>query len=86
MVVLAPEGLSYKVVAKVPAVQLPIRVLATKSNGWHDIRISREEPFLVFDGRTYGNPSPGQGPNRVAKGKIVIPATARDEPLFQGSP
>src|ERR1700758_2721131 len=37
MLILAQEGTSYRVVTRVPAVRLPIRVLDAKSNGWRDI-------------------------------------------------
>src|SRR5271169_407154 len=39
MLILVPEGSSYRKVGGIPAVNPPIRVLATKSNGWHDITV-----------------------------------------------
>jgi hypothetical protein len=59
MLILAPDGGSYRVVTKTTVTRLPIRVLTTKSNGWHDItviaRINGIEPLyetvLVFDGK-----------------------------------
>src|SRR5579859_3880939 len=65
MLILAPEGASYRVVTKTTITRPPIRVLATKSNGWHDISvvvsgggISVHEVELSFDGKTYpSNPS-----------------------------
>jgi len=49
MLVLDPKGSSYKVVAHIPTVRLPISVLTAKSSGWHDIRVSRQVPVLSFD-------------------------------------
>ena len=94
MLILAPEGTSYRVVTKAPVTRLPIRVLATKSNGWHDIsvvaRINGIEPLyeevLSFDGETYtSNPfAPSTPPFKGEDhGKIVIPATAKGAPLYQ---
>ena len=59
--VLAPQGSSYKVVAHLTITRLPIRVLKTKSNGWHDITVQMQgggivnayEAKLSFNGRTY---------------------------------
>ena len=54
MLILAPGGTSYRVVTKVPAVRLPIRVLDAKSNGWRDIgvvaRKSGVEPLYEATG------------------------------------
>lgn len=81
--ILVPEGPTYKVLTKLTAVQLPIRVLAATSNGWHSLGVwvqgggilSGYEAILVFDGKTYAtNPTvpPAQRSNGKAKGKIVI--------------
>jgi len=94
MLILAPEATSYRVVTKTTITRLPVRVLATKSNGWHDIsvvaRINGNEPLyeaiLSFDGRTYPS-NPSTPPARRLKGKVpgetVIPVTAKDKPLYQ---
>ncbi len=37
--VLAPTNSSYKIVSKITITRPPIRVLVTKSNGWHDIAV-----------------------------------------------
>jgi hypothetical protein len=91
MLILAPEGGSYKVVTKTPTVKLPIRILTTKSNGWHDIgvvgRINGVEPLyeavLSFDGKTYpeslSDARPSQG---EVQGKTVITQTAKDTLLY----
>src|SRR5215469_8863420 len=39
LLVLAPSGASYKLITKTPIVRLPIRVLTTKTNGWHDLSV-----------------------------------------------
>lgn len=64
--VLARLGLSYRLITKIPITRLPIRVLGTRSNGWHDIGVwvrgggilPGYEADLSFDGRGYpSNPS-----------------------------
>jgi hypothetical protein len=92
--ILAPEGTSYRIVTTITVVRLPIRVLATKSNGWHDIsvvtRINGIEPtyeaILSFDGKSYpSNPSmpPARRLDGKVEGQIVMPVTAEDKPLYQ---
>jgi len=92
--ILAPDGASYRVVTKITITRLPIRVLATKSNGWHDIgvvaRISGNEPLseaiLSFDGKTYPS-SPSMPPARrsdaKAEGKTVMAATVESRDLYR---
>ncbi len=88
LLILAPEGTSYRVVTRVPAVRLPIRVLTTKTNGWHDLTVVAGNPLseviLPFDGKAYpGNASmpPAQPLSGKVAGKIVMPETAEDQPL-----
>jgi len=90
--ILSPELTSYKVITRVPAVRLPIRVLDAKSNGWRDIgvlaRKSGVEPLyeaiLSFDGKSYPiSVSEAEESTGKAKGKIVIAATAKAKPLYQ---
>jgi hypothetical protein len=94
MLILSPEGTSYRVVTKTTVTRLPIRVLDTKSNGWHDIsvvaRINGIEPLyetmLPFDAETYpSNPSmsPARRLDGKVHGKIVMPVTAEGTPLYQ---
>ena len=91
MLILAPEGTSYKVVTKTTVTRLPIRMLATKSNGWHDIsvvaRTNGVEPLydsiLSFDGKTYPGSPPARRLGGKVERKIVIPVTADDIPLYQ---
>lgn len=64
--VLAPRRTSYKVTTGISISRPPIRVLAAKSNGWHDIAVWVQgggilpgyEARLSFNGQTYpSNPS-----------------------------
>ena len=66
MLVLVPKDDSFNVVAKTTVTQLPVRVLTTRSNGWHDIGVWVQgggiqpgyEAGLSFNGRTYpSNPT-----------------------------
>ena len=93
MLILAPQGSAYKVVTKTTVTRPPIRVLTTKSNGWHDIAvrvvgggiIDGYDAKLSFDGRKYpSNPSvpPALRVAEQAAGKVVIPVEAVGEPLF----
>jgi hypothetical protein len=91
--ILAPEGLSYKVITSITIARLPIRVLTTKSNGWHDISVwvhgggvqPGYEAILSFDGKTYPrNPTvpPARPLLKKVPGRVVIPYEAEDTPLF----
>jgi hypothetical protein len=94
--ILAPKDSSYKIVTKITITRPPIRVLTTKSNGWHDITVRVQgggtirayEAKLSFDGRTYpSNPSttPARRLAEKAPGEEVVPVTALTEggtPLY----
>jgi hypothetical protein len=94
--ILVPKDSSYTVVTKITIVRPPIRVLATKSNGWHDIAvrvqgggiINAYDAKLSFDGRTYPrNPSvfPARRLVEEVAGEEAIPVTALTEkatPLY----
>lgn len=93
MLILAPEGVSYRVVTETTVTRLPIRVLATKSNGWHDISVivagggihPGYEAELSFDGKTYpSNPSvrPTRPLTNKVQGEILISAAAKDRLLY----
>lgn len=90
--ILAPQGSSYKVVTKITVTRPPIRVLTTKSNGWHDIAVRVQgggiarayEAKLSFDGKTYPrNPSTPPARRLIQKvaGKVVVPSAAKGTPL-----
>ena len=93
MLVLEPKGASYKAISQTTVTRLPIRVLAIKSNGWHDIGvwvqgggiIQGYEADLPFSGGTYPhNPStpPARRLEEKVAGEVVVPKTAVGEPLF----
>lgn len=90
--ILSPEGSSYHVIAKIPIVQLPIRVLPTKSHGWRDISVLVEgggepsyEAKLSFDGKTYpSNPSmpPSIRLRQRVKGTVIVPSSIEGAHLY----
>jgi hypothetical protein len=91
--ILAPDGSSYNIITQTSVTQLPIRVLSTKTNGWHDLAVGVAgggiQPGyaarLRFDGSTYpSNPTvpPAQELRTKIEGKIVIPADATGAPLY----
>ena len=90
MLILAPEGTSYNVVSKIPAVRLPIRVLTAKANGWHSIGVIVRksgtaplyEAILSFDGKSYPYVSDGAESHGKVEGKLVMPAAVKLRPLY----
>jgi hypothetical protein len=93
MLILAPEGETYRVVTKTTVTRLPIRVLTTKSNGWHDISVEVAgggiqpgyEAELSFDGKSYpSNPTvtPAHRSNGKVQGRTVITETTKDQALY----
>jgi len=92
--ILIPEGTSYGVVTETTVTRLPIRILNTKSNGWHDISVvvagggiqPGYEAILSFDGKTYpSNPTvaPARRSSGEIQGKIVLPVTAEEQLLYE---
>lgn len=91
--ILTSEGSSYKVITSISIAHLPIRVLTTKSNGWHDISVvvagggivDAYEAKLSFNGKKYpGNPTVPPAKRLVKKvpGKVVISDATGDTPLY----
>lgn len=92
-VILTPEGSSYRVITKISIAWPPIRLLATKSHGWHDLGVWVQgggtqpgyEARLSFDGKRYPfNPSTPPAKRiagRVA-GKVVVSQTVEGTPLY----
>jgi hypothetical protein len=91
--ILVPNGSSYTVVTRTTVTQLPIRVLNSRTKGWHDVAVWVEgggiepgyEARLRFNGNKYPS-NPTVAPalhlrSRVA-GKIVIPRSAEGISLF----
>ena len=94
--VLMPSGPKYVLVTKIIITRPPIRVLRTKSNGWHDLVIHVQgggvvhgyDAKLQFDGKSYPI-SPTVPPAKVlttkAGGTVAVPLTALIEggrPLY----
>jgi hypothetical protein len=93
MLVLVPKGSSYRVVTETTITRLPIRVLVTKSNGWHDLGVWVQgggiqpgyEADLPFAGGTYpSNPStpPARRLEEKVAGEVVVPLAAEGTPLY----
>jgi len=81
--VLARDGDSWRVLAKISVTRPPIRVLTTKSNGWHDIAAWVQgggiqpgyEAELRFDGKRYpanASVAPARPILGKAEGEVVI--------------
>ena len=74
--ILKQDGSSWKIVTNMTIVNLPIRVLATRSHGWHSIGVWVQgggiqpgyEAELIFNGKTYPT-NPTVPPARKLKGK-----------------
>ena len=92
--ILAPNGSSYRLVAKITISQPPIRVLASRSNGWHDISVHVQgggiqpgyEAQLLFDGKTYpSNPStpPARRLTEKVPGDVIVSARGEGSPLYE---
>jgi hypothetical protein len=91
--ILSPKDASYDVVAKITVTRLPIRVLTTKSNGWHDIAVRVQgggvirayDAELRFNGQTYpNNPTvpPAVPLHKEPVGKVVVPLGIVGKPLY----
>lgn len=91
--VLAPDNSSYRIVSKITITWPPIRVLATKSHGWHDIAVWVQgggiqpgyEARLSFNGKSYPtNPSvpPARPLVEKIRGEVVVPSTAKGMHLY----
>lgn len=92
--VLASTKSSFRVVSKIAVTRPPIRVLDTKSKGWHDISVRVQggglqagyEARLSFDGETYpSNPSLPSCQRLIKKvaGQVVVHLAAEGTPLYQ---
>ena len=89
---LEPGDGSFRVIEKFTLVRLPIRVLASKSHGWHDLAmpvagggiINGYMALLRFDGRKYpSNPSmaPRLPVNRTREG-TEVPLSEKGIPVY----
>jgi hypothetical protein len=93
--ILVPKDSSYTVITEMSLVSQPIRVLNTKSSGWHDVGVWVQgggiqpgyEARLSFDGREYpSNPTvpPAHPFAKEVSGKIVVSRSAIGQPLYPG--
>jgi hypothetical protein len=93
MLVLTPNGSSYRVVTETTITWPPVRVLRSKTNGWHDISVWIQgggiqpgyEAELSFDGTTYpSNPSvpPAKRLGSKMAGQVVVPKTEVGSPVY----
>jgi hypothetical protein len=94
MLILTPEGDSYRILAKTTITHPPIRVLARVSHGWRSVSIwvrgggilQGYEVELQFDGKTYeSNPNLAPRLSEGVPGQVVIPDYTYgkgDKPLF----
>ncbi len=93
MLILVPQRPSYRVVGSITIAWPPVRVLKTKSHGWHDIAVWVQgggiqpgyEAVLSYDGRRYpNNPTvpPARAASQKPKGNTVIPALSKGVPVY----
>ncbi|MGB7552731.1 MAG: hypothetical protein WBM04_00045 [Candidatus Korobacteraceae bacterium] len=91
--ILVPEDSSYKVISSITVGWPPVRVLRTKTKGWHDLGIwvqgggiqTGYEADISFDGKAYpSNPSipPARRLTEKVAGKTVIEKDAVGVPLY----
>lgn len=94
MLILDSDGASYKLVTQTTVTRLPVRILNSKSNGWHDLSVvvagggiqPGYEALLSFDGKTYPtNPTvpPARPLKDKVEGRTVLSSATKDEPLYQ---
>jgi hypothetical protein len=96
MLVLEPEGSSYRVITRTTITQLPIRILRSTTNGRHDLGVWVQgggvqpgyEAILSFNGKMYPN-NPSMPPAKKSAGKapgaIALSATTATKPLYSNS-
>ncbi len=93
MLILAPSGSGFRVITRTTITQLPIRVLSSTTDGWHDLGVwvrgggiqHGYEVKLRFNGKKYpSNPSmpPAQQLNPKAVGRVVIAADSPGVSLY----
>jgi hypothetical protein len=91
LLLLTPQGSTYRVIARVPTVRPPVQVLSEATNGWRNITVrtgnggsqGRSEAELRFDGETYVKGSARVSPS-ASRAEIIITEAARD--IQNGTP
>jgi hypothetical protein len=90
MLVLTPEGGTFRTVSNSAITNLPIRVLPARSNCWRSLAVTVQgggiqpgyEAELRYDGKEYpSNPSvpPAEKLSGTPPGEVLIPQAAYDE-------
>jgi hypothetical protein len=93
MLILEPKGSTYRVITKVTITRPPIRVLSTKTNGWHDLAVRVQgggivhayEAKLPFNGKSYpinASMPAAQPLTTEIAGEVVMPTSVAGEPLY----
>jgi hypothetical protein len=86
-----PEGNSWREVAELTIVNLPVRLLNTRNRGWHDLAVQvrgggieiPREARIRFNGRTYAsNPSLAPRIRGRPPGRPLIGEGGESRPLF----
>lgn len=86
-----PRGNSWREVAELTIVNLPVRLLAARNHGWHDLAVRvrgggvdrPREARIRFNGRTYAsNPSLAPRLRGRAYGRILLGEGSESHPLF----
>ena len=91
--ILAPEDSSYKIVTKITVTRLPIRILTTKTNGWHDLTVRVQgggiarsyEAKLSFNGKSYlknASMPPARRLIQKVLGEVVVPLSAKGVAIY----
>jgi hypothetical protein len=86
MLILVPEGDSFKSIKRMPTVVLPISMLKNKTNGWHDICLVTGRPLdeavLSFNGRTYLNQRARVSSDQI-EGEALLTKSTHSLALYQ---
>jgi hypothetical protein len=86
-----PQGNSWREVAELTIVNLPVRLLGTQSRGWHDLAVQvrgggvdrPREARIRFNGRSYAtNPSIAPRLRGRPPGRVLIGDGSESRPLF----
>jgi len=93
MLVLAPTASSYRLVTRTTITRTPIRVLSTKSHGWHDIAVWVQgggiepgyEAKLSFNGKKYAS-NPSVLPAKPIKGKVAGKVAISNDDMLHAKP
>jgi hypothetical protein len=91
VLVLAPEGMVFKVIGRLTIARLPVQVLRHKTNGWHDLRVWMQGGgvqqghfgVFAFDGARYpNNPSIAPESAGSSTGEVELPLKRKGDLLY----